>query len=852
MIYGFKVDKLPEISQVGGKGKALIEMTKAGFPVPEGIVLSVDYFNDWMIKIKELKEWSNLLRSITKENCDALKSIILKEDFADEMKRSLKEEIITLDGQLFAVRSSSPEEDLEGTSFAGMYDTLLGQKKDMLESAIKETFASCFDFRVMSYKERLGIDIEKTSIAVIVQKQIASDISGVAFSLNPLNNAFDEVLINASFGLGEAIVSGIVTPDFYTVDSISNKIIDKKINNKELALRLGVDGGIEEGTVINSKEQALSDQEIISLSRLVKECEKHYAMPMDIEWAYENGHLYLLQSRPITTYNPFFSELVTKPGDDKKIYIDVMGMTQGFTKSMSVLGGELWGLSVEAIKGEVMICDINGTTPTLHGRQYFNVSHTSLALGNKFVSQFLNSYDGNIKRIFENINMEEYKVKELPEILKGAKKGIFSMILKVLPSILKAYFGDYKKVMKEYDLMAEGIMKDADTIDPLEDFEVSVRKLTSQFEKIMSSAGFAIGPIKLQSLKRKFKGMDVDEEFVALSMDLKGNPTSDMGKLQYKLASYEEFQRIDNREKFIESLENKTFSKEFIDDFNTYIKKYGVRGFMEIDVASKRKYEDLPSVYDELKEINIEENLIITTTKRRKKAYDKLLSIAKDKGFAKKFELDAKKFQETFGYREHPKYMIVYAMGKLHDAALVIGNKFVKEGRLDNPHQIFDLTLNEISNAQKDSNINLQLQREKNLAPYKKVSHVKDWPLVIDSRGKIFKAKLEINEGDIKGDPIAPGKIKGRAKVLNSPYEKPLNPGEILITKCTEPSWTPIFINAAGVIMEVGGPLQHGGIIAREYGIPCVSGLMGIMEMIKDGDLIELDGSNGIVRILER
>jgi pyruvate,water dikinase len=335
-------------------------------------------------------------------------------------------------------------------------------------------------------------------------------------------------------------------------------------------------------------------------------------------------------------------------------------------------------------------------------------------------------------------------------------------------------------------------------------------------------------------------------------MDLKGNPTSDMGKLQYKLASYEEFKSIDNREKFIESLENKAFSKKFIDDFNTYIKKYGVRGFMEIDVASKRKYEDLPSVYDELKEINIEENQIITTTKRRKKAYDKLLSIAKDKGFAKKFELDAKKFQETFGYREHPKYMIVYAMGKLHDAALIIGNKFVEEGRLDNPHQIFDLTLNEISNAQKDSNINLQLQREKNLAPYKKVSHVKDWPLVIDSRGKIFKAKLEINEGDIKGDPIAPGKIKGRAKVLNSPYEKPLNPGEILITKCTEPSWTPIFINAAGVIMEVGGPLQHGGIIAREYGIPCVSGLMGIMEMIKDGDLIELDGSNGIVRILER
>ena len=110
---------------------------------------------------------------------------------------------------------------------------------------------------------------------------------------------------------------------------------------------------------------------------------------------------------------------------------------------------------------------------------------------------------------------------------------------------------------------------------------------------------------------------------------------------------------------------------------------------------------------------------------------------------------------------------------------------------------------------------------------------------------------MEIKDGDIIGQAIAPGKVRGRAKVLHSPYEKPLNPGEILIVTATEPSWTPIFINAAGVVMEVGGPLQHGSIISREYGIPCVSGLMGIMDIIKDGDLIEVDGSNGVIRIIE-
>ena len=141
--------------------------------------------------------------------------------------------------------------------------------------------------------------------------------------------------------------------------------------------------------------------------------------------------------------------------------------------------------------------------------------------------------------------------------------------------------------------------------------------------------------------------------------------------------------------------------------------------------------------------------------------------------------------------------------------------------------------------------------REVNLQPYKDTEQVRDWPLVIDSRGKIFKPKIQAKEGELTGDPISPGIIKGRAKVLQIPYEKPVEPGEILVTKATEPSWTPVFINAAAVVMEIGGPLQHGAIIAREYGIPCVSGLMGAMELIKDGDLLEVDGTNGVVRIIK-
>lgn len=188
----------------------------------------------------------------------------------------------------------------------------------------------------------------------------------------------------------------------------------------------------------------------------------------------------------------------------------------------------------------------------------------------------------------------------------------------------------------------------------------------------------------------------------------------------------------------------------------------------------------------------------------------------------------------------------------INELALDIGERLFKENRLERAEQIFDLHLDEITLAQKDENINLLSSIAANLEPYKKVKHVKKWPLNIDSRGKIFYPVYKRNGGELIGQAISAGVVRGKAKILLSPYEKPLNPGEILITHATEPAWTPIFINASGVVLEVGGLLQHGAIIAREYGIPCVSGLREMTSIVKDGDLLEVDGTNGIVKIIEK
>ena len=205
------------------------------------------------------------------------------------------------------------------------------------------------------------------------------------------------------------------------------------------------------------------------------------------------------------------------------------------------------------------------------------------------------------------------------------------------------------------------------------------------------------------------------------------------------------------------------------------------------------------------------------------------------------------------GYRETPKYLLVVMVGELRKRALELGKQFVSQGRLEAPDQVFDLTIDQVSEAEANSGLDLQPLREKNLEPRKAVAHVKnrDWPKIVDSRGKIFKYVRTSNEGDLVGEPISTGTVRGKAKVLGSPYEKPLVKGEILVTRATEPSWTPIFIHAAGVVLEIGGPLQHGAIIAREYGIPCVSGIEGATNLIKDGNLLEVDGTSGLVRIIK-
>lgn len=850
-IYSFTTKNVPLLGEVGGKAQSLIITTQAGLPVPKGIALSVAFFDEWTDAIKKTAEWKALLHNPVKDNCDKVKALAEKFRLTEDQSSLFNEAMGEFEGiDVFAVRSSSPEEDLVGSSFAGMYETFLGTTRPMLEESIAKAYSSMFDFRVIQYKAKNSINLEGTCISVIVQKQIASDVSGVGFSLNPLNNCYDEVMINASFGLGEAIVSGIVTPDTYVVEKVKMELLEKTVVDKKIALHLKVDGGIEEKQNKNSKDQALTDKQILELTELIKRTEDHYRFPVDTEWAYEKGQLYLLQARPITSYIPLFPEMVTKPGERKGLYMDLIALTQGFDESLSVLGSDIWSMVMDYMKEGTMPDGEEGIVLNINGRQYILMHNFFKMMGKRAGYALLNQYDNAFKGKEEEA-YTEFVSNTMYPLLKQGKKATGKLLVSTVPFMIKTLLKPAKGAA-EMNAIADNLTIKFKNMKNDKPYDELIQSSFESFRNIVSRmAVYYAGLLSNSKIKKMMKNTEAEDQTDALLMDLASNPTSAMGHAMFDLASFQEIQKTLNAKEFVQKIHERSYSSKFLNTWDDYVYTYGARGFKEIDIASPRLEEKLDEFFPQLKAINLKDNVLNHVTERKAKAITKMRAVAEKKGKLKAFNKNLKVIDMTYGLRETPKTLVIIMVGALRKIALDIGDEFVTQGRLKQRDQIFHLHKEQIAKAQKDTSLELLPLIEENLELYKLMKNVRQFPNFIDSRGKIYRNVLKAGEGDLAGMAISNGIVRGKAKVLATPYEKPLEPGEILVTVATEPAWTPIFTNASGVVLEIGGGLQHGAIIAREYGLPCVSGLPGVTKIIKDGDLLEVDGTNGIVKILE-
>ena len=829
-LIGFDTEQITSSKEVGSKAQNLIRLYQAGFCVPYGIVLTTNFFEDWRQQIYESEIWQSLREEPTQDACDQLIQEILMFSFSEQQTAVLQRALEKMEeADLFAVRSSSPEEDLYQTSFAGMYNSFLNVSTEEIEDSVRKVFASLFEYRLISYKRKKGLDLQAASIAVILQEQVHSKISGVGFSINPRNNCYDEIMIEAAAGLGERLVSGEITPDTYVVD-LNSRTVDKVVIN-------------------DVKSPVLTSQQIQELVRLIKDCDEHFQYPVDIEWTIDKQGLYVLQVRPITTYIPLFPEMMTEPGERKKLYVDAIVVAQGFSEPLSVLGLDLWARVMDMVGAGFMPQGEDGYFLNLHGRQYFHVSNMLKGMGSRLGLLTVSNHARSLKEE-RKVLIQTYKTKKTTSAMWQARRGMVRTAGTTIPVMLRGMINPSKQEAF-YNHVLEIFFKQTNQLSA-KDFDQAVEEGLSKLEPVMKySTTYSMGALALSRLKRMFRGDDYQDDFASLQMMVPSNPTVLMGKAQYELACLQEIQETASVEEFIASYQGRRYSDQCMKQWEAYLNRFGYRGFKEIDLETPRVKNQPEDLFLQLKEIRLEDNQLLRAEEKKQKAIKRLRDEAAQRGKQRKFDKQLEMYERLFGFREAPKDAVAFLMGSLHDSAIRLGQDWVKEGRLNAPEEIFDLHYDQIIEAMRDKDCDLEVLRKSNLAPYQSVAHVKRWPTNIDSRGKIRYPEIIRHKDQWIGEAISAGLVKGRAKVLRTPYEKTIEPGEILVTIATEPAWTPIFINAAGVVMEIGGVLQHGAIIAREYGIPCVSGIVNATEMIHDGDWIEIDGNNGTVRKLE-
>ena len=874
MLVKIQSNETPLVREVGGKAASLIRLGQAGFPVPSGNVLTTDFFAPWIEQIEKNANWHDVLSALFKVRtsqpnlqereslsaaCDELKQFSTDFAFTKEQRSALEEIRGARADHRFAVRSSSPEEDLAGASFAGLYETVLNVTSDTLETAVRQCFRSCLDARVLIYKREMRIEQLSPSIAVVIQRQVESEISGVVFSLNPVNNDFDELLINASWGLGEALVSGEITPDTLVVDKVSGDVIGSRRGDK---------GGVR------SDQDCLSPAQILELKQTVSRIEALYEEPVDVEWSFFKDILYVLQARPITTYVPLAKELQTEPGAKRMLYFD-RSLADGMTMSGPISPLTIDGMEVplrEAIAFIVPGLDPEGVDLAEAGviisgsRLYMNLSMYMPLMKSEGMANLMATVNTTLADMLVGNDLEPYRMDERPKFLRY--RSLFrhlprilwktrTLITSVVKSMLKPkqFLRTYDEAIDNFD---EWLSQPIDFTQPLKE---QVMESYLKFWEVTEASTY---PALIFFMYANATIKQLDRSATPGTGDLvdaicRGYPDDQivqMGLMMFDLSKalpkrdYEDLETLEKR------LQTRSLDPVFLSQWDVFIQRFGCRGPLEMEWANP-KYGEQPRLA--LQQIAMIANAGGTfdphdaqrqLIAEREDAYDRLgqlLPKRKRKRLAKAY----KTLLLHSRSRELIKHHIMQIFARFRTRVLCHADQLVREGRLDTREQIFDVRMSEIDRALHQPDFDIRaaaIARGSNF--HKLQTRVKHFPMAIDSRGRILRPQKKAETGSFKGAPISPGTVTGPIKVLNNPFEKDIEPGDILTAVTTDPGWTPLFINAAAVILEIGGELQHGALVAREYGKPCVAGIPDVTNLLHDGQVVEVDGSAGTIRIV--
>ncbi|MCY8216597.1 phosphoenolpyruvate synthase [Bacillus haynesii] len=861
LVLGFHEMEKTQLLLVGGKGLNLGELAKIqGIQVPEGFCVTTAGFQKAIKQNETFQALLDQLAMLKVEDRDQIGEIsrkirhtIMEVEIPSNVVKEVTRYLSRFsDEHAYAVRSSATAEDLPYASFAGQQDTYLNIiGKEAILQHISKCWASLFTERAVIYRMQNGFDHRQVYSSVIIQRMVFPQASGILFTADPITSNRKLLSIDAGFGLGEALVSGLVSADCYKVQN--GQIIDKRIEAKKLAIYGRKQGGTETKQIDPDQQmsQTLTDGQILQLERIGRQIETHFGQPQDIEWCLADDTFYIVQSRPITTLYP-----IPEANDQENhVYLSV-GHQQMMTDPIKPLGLSFYLLITPAPMrkaGGRLFVDVAPRLTTRVGRE-----------------TLLNSLGSD-------------------PLIKGALMTVIKRdFIKLLPNDQTAPIPDRRNtdILAQFEndptIVSDLIKRSQTSIEELKqniqaksglDLFDFILEDIQQLKKILfdpQSTAVFMAAINATSWINENMNEWLGEKNAAdtLSLSVPNNITSEMGLALMDVADvirpypevidYLEHAKEDN---FLDEIVKFDGGRETRDAIYDFLSKYGMRCTGEIDITRTRWSEKpmtlVPVILKNIK--NFEPN-----AGNRKFEQGRRVALEKEQELIERLKLlpdGEQKAKETkrmiglirnfIGYREYPKYGIVSRYFVYKQALLKEAEQLVQAGVIHEKEDIYYLTFEELHEAARTKKIDDQIIsiRKDEYKLYEKLTP----PRVITSDGEIITGEYKrenLPANAIVGLPVSSGVIEGRARVILNMENANLEDGDILVTSFTDPGWTPLFVSIKGLVTEVGGLMTHGAVIAREYGLPAVVGVENATGLIKDGQQIRVHGTEGYIEIL--
>jgi pyruvate,water dikinase len=851
------------LALVGGKAGNLGELTRADLPVPPGFCLTTSAYQQATAPAALADVFDALEGTPTADVpaltvlADRAREAVLAAPIPADIAASVGAAYAKLGPDVpVAVRSSATAEDLPFASFAGQQDTYLNVVgKDAVLDAVRRCWASLWTDRAVVYRATNGIDNRTVHLAVVVQQMVDSAVAGVLFTANPVTGRRRQAVIDANPGLGEAVVSGAVNPDHFTVDTGAEVILDRRLGDKRMAIRSLPGGGTERVELASGSESAcVTDEQVLALARLGDRVERHYGLPQDTEWAIDrDGTLWLTQARPITTLYPL-PPTAPAPEADPRVYFSVnvaQGVFRPFTPA-GIAAFRLVGAGASRLFGFPVADPLAGPKPfAVAGSRVFIDLTTAVRsrIGRNLLLTVLGVMEARsaavFRALFDDPRLSITQPSSLPFIrhigigvaLKHHLPVHFLGAL-VRPAHARARIERQsvelgKRLQAPADLTAE------------QRLDWIANALSTEFPQVaprilpVAGAGF----IALWMAGRLLGAHVRPGDLETVLRGLPHNVTTEMDLELWHLA-----QRVRGDESSMER------------ELDAFLGHYGHRAVAEIDLGMPRWSDDpshIRGVITNYLRMSAEasaqaspdkvfargaaaaETMIETLAKRVGPLRGRLVRalLVRARGLA--------------GLRELPKYTFIRIVAATRAELGKVGADLHRLGRIDDPDDVFFLDFVEARQGLDGRDLREVVTSAQQL--YDDELRRRHIPRVMLSDGTEPEAGLHepaagsAHSEALTGTPASSGTVTGTARVILEPVGAHLEPGEILVCPSTDPGWTPLFLTAGGLVMEMGGANSHGAVVAREYGIPAVVGVPNAVATIATGQTITVNGTAGTV-----